>query len=914
MTTFNPMPTALAKAMGLTATALFLAGCSVTPQPMSKLDNVLASQVDLQTLQGEAQVLEGEVGLNEAIARAMKYNRSRRVALMNTTLASAKLDGAHFDMLPGLTAKAGYSERSKHAVSSSGTYDESTRKLTAVNPPAYSGGADKTSHTADLTATWNVLDFGLSYVRAEQQADRVLIAQERERKAIHNLIIDVRTAYWRAASAQKLLLAVTPLRERVRLALADAQQVEDEQLQSPLQALTYQRDLLDISRSLNALHKDLRNAKTELATLMGLNPNQEFDLPDIADSGYEVLDVNMDTDTLEVLALANRPELKESRYSTRVTQAEGRAALLALLPGINLNYAMHLDENPYLLYNEWNDWGATMNVNLFNIFKSGSVKRQSASSNAVAEAQRLALTAAVISQVHLSLIGYQQAREDFDTATEYLAVMERINQQMQDQREAGSGTELQLIREEMNLVLAQLRRDVAYGEVQNGYGRVFTTSGLDPIPSVQDDSIESISTAIDTQLERWKDGRLGLLTAPLQDQVSAWKGAGDHNLALSQQSFLLGGDVAYQASLANGDDLPDWLTFDPETMTFSGNPPASLSKLDINVAANNQHGTTANDSFAIDLVDTNDKPTAGQELTLRIAEDSEQVKGEVPAADADGDKLEYAIASQRGLPPGFSITKEGVWSLDTSSADFQHLAQGKEAHYTASIAITDPYGGNAENKLGIVVTGVNDEPVVVLQPEMTLTEGDKPLKGKLQANDVDQGDRLTWSIASNKIPSGYSLSRQGVYTFDPRVKEYDSMAAGDFRTLVVVVEVADNYGGKVNMPLQFTMAGSNDAPVATHKQVADITLDAGNDYVAKLPSDLFTDPEGQKLTLSAAVAVGGFATEELPSWLIFDGDKGRFEADISAVSESTAVRLQITATDPEGASVSSKLNVQVIVK
>lgn len=911
MTTFKPTLTPLAKAMGLSATALFLVGCSVAPQPMSKLDNVAASQVDLQILQSEAQTIDGQVSLNEAIARAMKYNRSRRVALMNTTLASAKLDGAHFDMLPGLTAKAGYSERSKHAVSSSGTYDESTQVLTAVIPPAYSGGAEKTSHTADLTATWNVLDFGLSYVRAEQQADRVLIAQERERKAIHNLIIDVRTAYWRAASAQKLLLAVTPLRERVRLALLDAQQVEDEQLQSPLQALTYQRDLLDISRSLNALHKDLRNAKTELATLMGLNPNQEFDLPDIADSGYEVLDVNMDTDTLEVLALANRPELKESRYSTRVTQAEGRAALLALLPGINLNYAMHLDENPYLLYNEWNDWGATMNVNLFNIFKTGSVKRQSASSNAVAEAQRLALTAAVISQVHLSLIGYQQAREDFDTATDYLAVMERINQQMQDQREAGSGTELQLIREEMNLVLAQLRRDVAYGEVQNGYGRVFTTSGLDPIPAVADDSIAAISTAMEQQLARWKDGRLGLLTAPLQEQVSAWKGAGEHNLALSQQSFLLGGDVAYEASLANGDELPNWLTFDPATMTFSGNPPASLSKLDINVQANNQHGTTANDNFAIDLVNTNDQPVAGQELTLRIAEDSEQLTGEVPAMDADGDKLEYAIASQRGLPPGFSLTTDGIWSLDTRSAEFQHLGEGKEAHYTAAILITDPYGGSAENKLGIIVTGVNDKPEVALQNEMTLTEGDKPLKGKLQANDIDDGDRLTWGITSTKIPAGFSLSRQGVYTFDPRVKDYDAMAAGDFRTLVVVVEVSDTHGAKANMPLQFTLAGSNDAPVATHKQVADISLNASNDYVAKLPADLFTDPEGLALTLSAAVAKGGFATEALPEWLSFDAEKGLLRADATLATEQT-LRLQITATDSAGESVSTKVNVQVM--
>ena len=44
--------------------------------------------------------------------------------------------------------------------------------------PTYSVSQDKKRNTYDVAFTWNVLDFGLSYVRAQQQADRFLINKE----------------------------------------------------------------------------------------------------------------------------------------------------------------------------------------------------------------------------------------------------------------------------------------------------------------------------------------------------------------------------------------------------------------------------------------------------------------------------------------------------------------------------------------------------------------------------------------------------------------------------------------------------------------------------------------------------------------------------------------------------------------
>ena len=316
--------------------------------------------------------------------------------------------------------------------------------------------------------------------------------------------------------------------------------------------------------------------------------------------------------------------------------------------------------------------------------------------------------------------------------------------------------------------------------------------------------------------------------------------------------------------------------------------------------------------FVLALENTNDKPQAGKDLTLRIPEDSELLQGEVPAMDADGDKLSYKLLSNRNLPAGFVISADGMWSLDTTSAEYQPMAQGQERSYTAGIEVTDPYGGKVNTKINVVLVGKNDAPTITSLEEQTLTEGDKPLKGKLTAQDIDKGARLSWSLMSNKIPAGFSLSRQGVFTFDPRVGDYNGLAEGDYRTLVVVTKVSDEHGASANMPVQFTLAGSNDAPVANHKQVADLTLTSDNGFSAKLPSNLFTDPEGKELTLSVAAAKGGFATEAMPEWLTFNGS--HFIADASALTESQTVRVQVTATDPQGDSVSSKLNVLVTVK
>ena len=118
----------------------------------------------------------------------------------------------------------------------------------------------------------NLFDFGVSYFAAKQQADRVLIGDEERRKVIQTLFQDVRRAFWRAASAQRLSHEIAAAIHEAEAALPEARKVETEGLRSPVDSLRYQKALLDLLRQLESIQSVLAVSKTELAQLINLRP------------------------------------------------------------------------------------------------------------------------------------------------------------------------------------------------------------------------------------------------------------------------------------------------------------------------------------------------------------------------------------------------------------------------------------------------------------------------------------------------------------------------------------------------------------------------------------------------------------------------------------------------------------------
>lgn len=472
---------------------------------MTMADHVKRVEADRDLLFKGQEKVTAPITLYEAIARALKYNLDQRLKLMETALAQQNLTASNLDLLPQLTAEAGYTGRDNFNGSNSRSL------ITGQESLESSTSQDRDLRTASLGLTWNLLDFGLSYVRAQQTADRVLIAEERRRKVVHNITQDVRASFWNAVSAERLLKRIAPLSRTVETALNDVREAQETGQETPLSALRYQRELLDTLRQLKLLRRELNAAKTQLATLMNLEPGTEYSL-DPGPVDFSVPQVNFsNVDKLEKIALLHRPELREEAYQQRISHKDVQRAYLRLLPGLELNGGLNYDSNSYAWEQNWFSWGASINKNLFEVF-TGPQRIDLAEARVdVVDYRRYAMSMAVMSQVHIALAGYKQAVDEFNTVSELYQVESNIQKQIRANVQTGSSGPREAIRADLQSLLAQLRRDLAFAEMRNSVGRLYLSLGADPLPdSVASNDVSTLATEIKTITEGWFSGDVKL--------------------------------------------------------------------------------------------------------------------------------------------------------------------------------------------------------------------------------------------------------------------------------------------------------------------------------------------------------------------------------------------------------------------
>ncbi|MFJ5370805.1 TolC family protein, partial [Bosea sp. CER48] len=415
--------------------------------------------------------VSGAIDLYEAMARALKYNLDHKVEVFDTVVKTAELNAAHYDMLPGLAVSAGYGGRDNYDASSSFNLITRTPNFGA------STSQERQSVVAEAALSWNILDFGLSYVRAQQSANKVLIAAETRRKIANRIIEDVRTAYWRALAADRLIRKLNVLEARTRAALANTDKISTEGQASPVTALTYQRELLEVRRTVQELQRDLTVAKQQLAALMNLQPGENFRL--VAPNRAASLRAPGKVRAMIWTALQHRPELRELEYQKRINMREADAALLSMLPGIQLYAGPNFDSNDFLLNNNWMGWGAKASGNLLKLLKYPAQKEVIDKQGELLDQRGLAITMAIMTQVHVSNIRFRHLQKELGSATQYYDVQRRLLDQMKTQTAAERISEQTLIREEMNTLLAELRRDITYSSLQNAYANLYASMGMD---------------------------------------------------------------------------------------------------------------------------------------------------------------------------------------------------------------------------------------------------------------------------------------------------------------------------------------------------------------------------------------------------------------------------------------------------
>ncbi|MBF0156660.1 MAG: TolC family protein [Magnetococcales bacterium] len=495
----------------LTVLSLGLGGCVVTPEPLSITDHARRATADTRRISAQNAPVTGAITLAEAMARAIRFNLDHRLKQMEEALALGEGNLASHKLLPALSMQAGYTVRSNANGATSESLISGAQSLEA------STSSERASLTADLALSWNVLDFGLSYLRAKDQADRYLIAGEQRRKVIHNIIQEVRQAFWRALVAQELLPRIEAFLVEARSALNDARKAEERLLIPPLEALKYQMTLLETIYQITALERDLGVARTQLAALMNLDLKGDFVLVRPVMSDPDLPRVTNDLALLEQMALVFRPELREEDYQTRITAREAQSALLELLPGLRLDLRRSYDGNRHLFNRNWAQGGIELTWHLLQAVSAGDALDVAAGRGAVAETRRLSLGMAILTQVHVARQRYQQSLEEFELVREMSDAADRIQGQTAQGQARQATNELELIQAQARAIYRQLQRGLAYAELRNAAGRLLLSVGVDPLPpGVETNDLAGLVHALDTSLERSRTGELEW-GAPLAD-------------------------------------------------------------------------------------------------------------------------------------------------------------------------------------------------------------------------------------------------------------------------------------------------------------------------------------------------------------------------------------------------------------
>ncbi|TRO11743.1 DUF4347 domain-containing protein [Ectopseudomonas mendocina] len=216
-----------------------------------------------------------------------------------------------------------------------------------------------------------------------------------------------------------------------------------------------------------------------------------------------------------------------------------------------------------------------------------------------------------------------------------------------------------------------------------------------------------------------------------------------------------GATLTYTAQLAGGGLLPAWLSFDPVTRTFSGTPDnANVGTVNIDLIASDGNGGSVTDTFSIHVANTNDAPTLANAIANQNASEDTAFNFQFAANTFSDVDVGYTLTYTAQLAGGGLLP---AWlSFDPVTRTFSGTPGNADAG-TLSIEVTanDGNGGNVSDTFDIVVSAVNDAPVITAPPSIAIFEDEPGDLSGISFSDVDAGTSPVTVTLS--VPSG-SLS------------------------------------------------------------------------------------------------------------------------------------------------------------
>ena len=401
-----------------------------------------------------------------------------------------------------------------------------------------------------------------------------------------------------------------------------------------------------------------------------------------------------------------------------------------------------------------------------------------------------------------------------------------------------------------------------------------------------------------------------LTISPVNDAPAQLQPVGDFatpedqpfNLALPVGTFgdVDGDALTLSAALADGSELPSWLSFDAASGTFSGTPAnGDVGSLAISVKVTDPAGASTTASFTLTVTNVNDAPALnGSVESQTIVEDAafSLVLPETLFADVDvGDTLSVAVTLGDGSAlPGWLHFDAATRTLSGTPLN------GDVGAIDIKVTATDPAGASASTGFSLTVTNVNDAPVVDLGMTNVSVAEDTAVDFVVPAQafrDMD-GDALALSAT---LTDGSVLP--GWLTFDGN--RFSGTPPLNFNDSYAVRLTASDGQAVASTDFTLSITPVNDAPVAGDNTLYNVA--SGGQATITL-ADLLandSDVDGDTLTLAGFSAPGhGTASLDADGSIVYTPTAGYTGADsmtytISDGQATSTATISITVVNPD---------------
>jgi len=413
------------------------------------------------------------LSLPYCIDLALKNNLDMKVYAIQQTVDNERKTAEMLGMLPDLEVSDGMNYRNNEPGAKSEGIATGQQSL------EFSQSSQQYENRVKVELLLSTLDFGLAYFNSVQAQDKTLITGEEKRRAAQNLILDVTSAYLRVASAQYEMEKVEGMLKECESTEAALKNITTSRGISKSNALVEQKKFINLKLQLREYRRDYENSSIQLRSLMGYYPINEIKVDTtIIDKMANLKVPNIEL--LEEIALLERPELYQLDIQQHVTNVEARKKILMMFPNVQAFVDFTGDSNAYLYNKTWWEVGARAAYNLLKLPQRIQEYRALDAQADEIDAQGLALSVGILSQVRIAHASLYEEKERFELYQRKYEIY-RDHVEAVSRQSAGSYnvSPFELTRVKMEAVGAAIERAQALGNYYLAYYRVLNSIGVE---------------------------------------------------------------------------------------------------------------------------------------------------------------------------------------------------------------------------------------------------------------------------------------------------------------------------------------------------------------------------------------------------------------------------------------------------